>query len=110
MGQSTFRARPSGDMECFCWDDVPEEDMKAILGEARYKEDVDEENKFRGDMHRLAAKKKPFQPVKSLHRLYPGDILGACGIPMGEDKQYRFTLIVEEISKKDLNKEGNRIG
>ena len=97
MGQVTFTGRCSGDNECFCWDDIPEKDMRDILGEARYEEDVSEENEFRKEMHRVAPKKSIYKPVKSLHRLLPNDVIWACGVPLLSDKQYKFTLIVEEI-------------
>lgn len=64
----TFTGLSSGDMECFCWDDVPREDLQRIT-------DVDE-----------------FEPPG---RLYPDAIMRAIGVDPA--KRYRFLVMAEEI-------------
>ena len=72
---ATFSGELSGDMECFCWDGVPEQECETIKNEQQWIKD-DHELRERGD------------------RLYPGDVLRFLGCEQG--KRYKFTITVEE--------------
>ena len=79
-------------MECFCWDDVPEADMRAVLGDQEYEEELRLETEFAEDMAReLGHEPKPL----TLDRLYPDDLWRVAGCESG--KRYRFTVQVEEL-------------
>jgi len=65
----------SGDMECFCWDSVPESERKSIVGNRSHS--IDEEF---GDR---------------LDRLYPEDVFRKLGLD--KNKKYRFTISVEPV-------------
>ncbi len=71
----SFIGRQSGDMECFCWDDVPENQRKNIVGQRIHAID-----KEMGDR---------------LDRLYPSDIMNK--LKVGHKKPYLITVIVESL-------------
>lgn len=72
----TFQGRISGDCECFCWDDVPLEKRREIVGERLHVADV-----RCGDL---------------LDRLYPGAALIYLGVR--GDRIYEFTISAKEIA------------
>ena len=72
---ATFSGEISGDMACFCWDGVPEQECAIIKGTPQWISD-DPYLRERGD------------------RLYPGDVLRFLGCEQG--KRYRFTITVEK--------------
>ena len=95
MKSVTFVGRPGGDGECFCFQDVPEEDCIQILGEERileFKEDLEKYKKQKLDS--LVANVK-----KMLSRIYPSEIMYAlgCSEPGKKSKKYKFTITAEEI-------------
>jgi len=100
MKSITFIGRSSGDMECFCWDDVPEEDMIVVLGKEGYKRDLKMEREWRQDLNDSMGKEVEEVPEK-LSRLYPGDILHAIGA-MGEGRRYRITVTAEEVEEPPI--------
>jgi hypothetical protein len=71
----SFVGSPSGDMECFCWNNVPEDQRESIVGKIIHKID-----KFT-DCH--------------LDVIYPGDLTRK--LRCKEGKKYLFTLTAEHI-------------
>lgn len=90
MKSVTFRARITGDGECFFWGQVPPEDMKTVLGDQKYEENLRLEREFHEEMGRDPTQTPP------LDRLYPGEIWHQFGCKT--NRKYRFTIQVEEIS------------
>jgi hypothetical protein len=77
----SFTGRESGDMECFCWDDIPENIRRDIYGNEWHDED-----KKNG---------------RILTRLYPHDLMRyLLGLNRDESKIYKFTLTIEECTTK----------
>lgn len=70
----TFIGRISGDMECFCWDDVPIVQRAGLVKTHTF--DLDNGER--------------------LDRMYPNDVFDHLGC---KDKRYRFTISVEEIKE-----------
>lgn len=68
MKSISFSGVASSDCECFCWDKVTPQMVRLIAGEGAMRSD----------------------------RLYPDDILLACGCEDG--RRYRFTVSVEEVA------------
>jgi hypothetical protein len=119
MKKVTFIGKVSGDMECFCWDDVPLEDVKEILGEEEFNDDLERHkesaedddmgymgykkayNDETGEWEDLTEEEVEKNIEKKMQRIYPGTVIASClGIKLWnipEDKKYRFTLVVEEI-------------
>jgi len=88
-----FEGRPGGDMECFCWHDVPIEDILKIKGRERFEEDRDlEEECERGHCRDLDKFYDPQVVARRIRTLYPDEVIGDAG----RCKNYRFTIIVEE--------------
>lgn len=81
---ATFSGKMSGDMECFCWDDVPENECETIKDDPQWVKD-------NPDLQ---------EPIG---RLYPGDVLRFLGCE--RNKRYRFTITVEEAGKKTMTTE-----
>jgi hypothetical protein len=96
MKSITFVGRASGDMECFCWDDVPEEDMIVVLGKEQYEHNLKLERDWREDwnLNEMSTPKKDI-PEK-LSRLYPNDVLRAIGA-MDKNKKFKITVTAEEV-------------
>ena len=69
----TFVGTPSGDCECFCWDDVPIVQRAGLC--ATHTLDVEHGER--------------------LDRVYPGDVMEALGCRHGV--RYRFTVSAELI-------------
>ena len=70
----TFDGKISGDMECFCWDDVPTELAEKIVADPEW---VDEDSRQRPG------------------RVYPNNVLSYLGVEPG--KRYKFTVTAEPI-------------
>lgn len=80
ISSTQFVARPSGDMECFCWRDVSEKDVIQVIGESNFSVNKEWDKKL---------------GTNDSSTLYPGDVIGKAN---GEkDKKFRFTIIVEEL-------------
>lgn len=73
---ATFVGVQSGDCECFCWDDVPQDECDKIRQEPEWIKSDPELRERDG-------------------RLYPGDVLRFLGCEDG--KRYRFTITVEAV-------------
>lgn len=79
MRSITFEGRISGDMECFCWDDISNKDMK----------------KLRPDFD-----KKWDTPG----RAYPNDVFRALGHDYFDgdaEQRYKFTITIERVNPHD---------
>ena len=102
MNQISFEGKISGDMECFCWDEVDEEIRKAIVGEDHHQMDIE----YLNDEDRPKMLRKSGEMV--LQRLYPDDIWEKLGLD--RDKMYRFTIraVDVEMLKKGMENEGER--
>jgi hypothetical protein len=103
----TFTGRASGDMECFCWDDVPKEDVIKIKGQDVYDNEMELEMECELDMadcRGIEPNKEEIKEIanKTVSRIYPSCVIAAClGIKesynVPEDKVYKFTIKVEEV-------------
>jgi hypothetical protein len=99
----TFTGTSSGDMECFCWDKVPLEDIIKIIGQevfdthkALEKECVED----MADVRDIKISEEEVEKIvnKALSRLYPSCVIEAClGKEPEQDKVYKFTVKVEEV-------------
>ena len=91
MSTITFRAALGGDGESFQFVDVPEEDMRAILGNEQYEANL----KVEQDIAAACQEDDPdFVPTET-NDLYPDELLAALGCEDG--KRYRFTVTAEEL-------------
>ena len=77
----SFTGRVSGDCECFCWDDVPESELRAIDPVDRDEHDVP-------------------------GRLYPNNVVWALGVPFGSKELFRFTVTVEPVATAAADRGG----
>jgi hypothetical protein len=94
-----FTAKPGGDGECFCFEEVPVDEMKAILGTANYQAMLDDENEMRQEMAEITG--KPCESLEKLRTLTITDVLAAAGLDCLDseiyNKRYRFTLTIEPL-------------
>lgn len=86
MKSVSFRAQISGDGECFRWDQVPQEDMRTVLGTQQYEENLRLEQECYEETGHAS--------IQALSMLYPSDIWDTFGCEPG--KTYRFTIQIEE--------------
>ncbi|MCK9458518.1 MAG: hypothetical protein M0R80_02595 [Proteobacteria bacterium] len=98
----SFIGRQSGDSECFCWDDVPVDQRKAIVGKKSHAMDVDFlravqtcENEEVEDGLEEYHKTSIRMAKATLARLYPDDIMKK--LKVGRNKSYRITITVESL-------------
>ena len=71
----SFIGRQSGDCECFCWDGVPIDQRKSIVGQVVHAMDV--------------------QMGDPMDRIYPDDIMRKLRV--GCKKKYKITITVEPL-------------
>ena len=94
----SFVGRVSGDSECFCWDDVPEDQRKSIVGQKSHAMDVgflkscenEEVEDGLEEYHKTSIR----MAKATLTRLYPDDIMKK--LKAGK-KPYRITITVEPL-------------
>jgi len=91
MPEIEFEAKPSGDMECFCWD-VTEEEYKRVVG----KDDYQFEKEYREESHHEEYLRESGLPPSPWF-LYPGHILRAMGFDPSKSESLRVKMIVEKI-------------
>lgn len=98
ISEVKFVGRPGGDMECFCWKDVPIEDMIKIKGEEKFENEFGlEEELEKESCETRGVIYDPQKVDRFMRTLYPGEAIGEIGFTPKKDKKYRFTIIVEEI-------------
>ena len=92
----TFTGTASGDMECFCWDKVSQEDVIKMIGQEAFDnleglelECLEDDN----DMFERTEEEIKKTLKSTLSRVYPGDVIEAClGKETEQDKVYKFTI------------------
>ena len=90
----SFTGRISGDMECFCWDDVPIAQREAIIGKKSHAFDVQELHEC--ECEKVEAGLEEFHKCAlrmakaTLTRLYPDDVMKK--LKVGHKKLYRITV------------------
>jgi len=98
ISKVSFVGRPGGDMECFCWKDVPIEDIVKIKGKEAYEEEVElEESVEKDSCRRFNRIYDPQKVADAIRMLYPNDVIGEAGDRKIDGKKFKFTIIVEEI-------------
>lgn len=97
MKSISFVGRVSGDNECFCWADVPEADMRTVLGDDGYEEELQNENDKIWLWNEGEQIKIP--EVTTIDRLYPDCVFSKI-LKDNQHKLFRFTISVEEVEKE----------
>lgn len=91
-------------MECFCWKDVPIEDVIKIKGREVFEEDRDiEEACEKEGCKERGAVYDPQTVANQMRTLYPDEVIGEVGSRKRDGKRFKFTIIVEEIEDEDYN-------
>ena len=95
IGKVEFTGEIGGDMECFLWRGVSEEEKKNIIGEQNFATDKRLEEEIQRDTCQDRGVEFDPKLVQAyLEQLYPNDVMCALGIK--GSKKYKFTITAEE--------------
>lgn len=86
--QISFSGQLSGDGECFCWDNIPPEDVDKIITL------VYNNIKYEDENHKQNLQEY-YEEDRRKNNLCPHDIWSALGLEYG--KNYKFTISAEEV-------------
>lgn len=100
MKEIEFEAQLGGDGECFCFSNIPKEDILKILGEEEYNDRVKEVMSYREEIEARTGIHDNSEVV--LSRLYPTEVLiYALGCDMVNDRsrKYKIKIALEKVDE-----------